>query len=899
MVRGSSVHVAMTGVCQLRAHAEERNKNTAAPNIHVHLLFMNPTVSQIPAAAKFRLLCPGFCSTLPPSMNPSFKTYSEWLATRRSKLSRGGLWLEGREPGRPDPAGFDTAKLKILICRLSPYEDVLASITHRILLHAAQSVPGVFADLAFFPSESDALVMRQDDVPFWLATGCKRPPADFDVVAISLSVQQEAIHLPLALKQSGLQLDFEGRMAAERHPFLLLGGHGAASVPFLHGDANGPGTGGLVDAVCLGDGITWLREFLQNWMQALPSGMSKRDFLCAQAKSMPGTYVPSLYRHNNQAGRLASIVPLHPDLPMPAQFRQDSMADWLKDYDGAFIPFSDEELEETLPLAAGCLYRCRFCQTGWMRKEFSAASRDGLLDSARKLKTAMVNSDLNLLASDACSLSGLEEIMDDLCPLFRHVSMKSLSVSSLVRRPEYFDLLRKLAKHEFTFGVEGISARLRAYLGKPATAHDLIRIAASLSHSGLRQLKLFFILTGLEEERDVQELERLIQNIHLKVPACRIIASFMPLFHAPFTPLQFATIRALNTETERSLSLAVRHAGAEFRWSALPDEIALMNRLCRAGRMATPALVHFSIQKNLRYDRGLPPALIRELASSVPADTGEQNGTTVFPWSDIQASATSKILWKSYQKACQELQNPPEAVAAMRPLPAPAPSRKICPPPSPPEEAKRFHFWAVLQPGQARFPDHVIARSLFRMAFSKTPESAFDYLGHPVLLRPPGTSGFALLSAEFRKEPRLPLLEKANDLPAESTLFALQWPHNEMAKALRKCLHQARVKFQTVRQGDALWHVVEKPFRARTGIAAVKELPQHTLLFCHPRPDLLEGKEILLSGPAGNACAVLSKSETPCPACKGAALRILQSDRTEQIPTCFDCLIRPGTHAPG
>ncbi len=822
-------------------------------------------------------------------MNPPFTTYSEWLETRRPKLSRGGLWLDGREPGRSNPADFDSAQLKILICRLSPYEDVLASITHRILFHAAQSVPGVFADLAFFPSESDAQVMRQDGIPFWLATGSKQAPADFDVIAISLSVQQEAVNLPLALKQSGLQLDFESRMAHDRHPFILLGGHGAASVPFLHGDAHGPNTGGLVDAVCLGDGITWLQTFLHKWMKAHSTGISKKDFLFAQAKEMPGTYVPALYRHDDQAGPLVSITPLLPDVPMPVHFRQDSLDAWLKDYDGAFIPFSEEEIEETLPLAAGCLYRCRFCQTGWMRKEFSVAPRSELLESAKKLKASMVNSDLNLLASDACSLSGLEKIMDDLQPLFRQVSVKSLSVSSLVHRPEYFDLLRKLAKHEFTFGVEGISARLRAYLGKPATAQDLIRIAGSLSQSGLRQLKLFFILTGLEEERDAQELELLIQNIHIKVPSCRIIASFMPLFHAPFTPMQFAPIRAVSEELERALTLGVRHAGAEFRWSAFPDEMALMNRLCRAGRKATPALIHFSLHKNLRYDRCLAPALIRELASHLPEDTEEKHGRTIFPWSDIQASVPSKTLWQSYKKACQELLDPPDAIATQ----PPPPCSTLHPAPTRPEEPKRYFFWTTLQPEQAHHPDHVIARSVFRAAFSKEPQESFAYLGNPILLRPPGTFGIALLSAEFRKEPNLPLLEKRIESPNDPSLFVIRWPQVDSAKTLLKCLQQGRVKFQTVRRNNHLWHIVEPSFRGRTGITAVREQESNTLLFCQMRPSLLENKDSLHLAPPGEVCAVLSKGEMSCPICKGTTVRVLKTKGIESIPTCFDCLTKP------
>ena len=124
-----------------------------------------------------------------------------------------------------------------------------------------------------------------------------------------------------------------------------------------------------------------------------------------------------------------------------------------------------------------------------MRGALSTATRESLREAAGRFKAAMVNSDLNLLASDACSVSGIEGILETLCPLFRHVSVKSLSVSSLVRRPESFRLLQKLAKHEFTFGVEGLSARLRAYLGKPATAGDLIQIAGSLAHGGLRYLE--------------------------------------------------------------------------------------------------------------------------------------------------------------------------------------------------------------------------------------------------------------------------------------------------------------------------------------------------------------------------------------------------------------------------
>ena len=843
----------------------------------------------------FRFCRMVFPATNAANMAPQFTSFSEWYEARRPALSRRGLWLDGGEPGRPDPGEFDRARLRILICRLSPYDDVRASITHRVLLCAARAVPGTYADLAFFPPEADAAILRKDGVPFWLATGSKRAPAEFDVVAVSLSVQQEAMHLPAALRESGLRLDVAGRMADARHPLVVLGGHGAGSAPFLHGDAGGPGTGGLVDAVCLGDGIAWFQEFLRRWMAGKEAGLAKPDFLAALARNLPGTYVPALYRHEIRADRLVSIEPQVPGIPMPAEFRQDPMEAWLRDYDGAFIPFSEEETEETLPLAAGCAYRCRFCQTGWMRDGFSAAARETLLAAAGRFKAAMVNSDLNLLAADACSVSGLEKILDALGPLFRRVSVKSLSVASLVRRPESFRLLRQLAKREFTFGVEGVSARLRAYLGKPAAAGDLVRIAECLAGGGLRQLKLFFIATGLEEERDRTELELLLQSLRAKLPACRIVASFMPLFHAPFTPLQFAPLRALPADAERALASAVRTSGAEFRWSAYPDEIALMNRLCRAGRGATPALVRFSIGRDMRYYGNLKPALIRELARSLPTDSEEKNIHSVFPWSDVRAAADPPTLWRAYQKACADLQAPPEPVAAAQA----APIRRGPPAEAETVEPERVPFWTWLPPEHARHPDHVVARSLFGKFFAEWEPGVAAYLGNPRILRPPGTSGWALVSAEFKRGARIPakseFLEKAEipETRAESLLFGIHWPGAQPAADVLRLLKQGRIKFQTVRHGSSRWHVVERAFRGKTGVAAVREDGRQTWLFCRQRPALLENAPAFLADPAGVVQTLLAPADSPCPACHGPASATLKSAGPADAPACFDCLAKP------
>ena len=55
----------------------------------------------------------------------------------------------GQEPGTINPGRFSAARIKVLIARLSQYQDVCAGITHSYLFQMAASVEGCYADLAF------------------------------------------------------------------------------------------------------------------------------------------------------------------------------------------------------------------------------------------------------------------------------------------------------------------------------------------------------------------------------------------------------------------------------------------------------------------------------------------------------------------------------------------------------------------------------------------------------------------------------------------------------------------------------------------------------------------------------------------------------------------------------
>ena len=261
----------------------------------------------------------------------------------------------------------------------------------------------------------------------------------------------------------------------------------------------------------------------------------------------------------------------------------------------------------------------------------------------------------------------------------------------------------------------------------------------------------------------------------------------------------------------------------------------------------------------------------------------------------MRASADFSTLWRSYEKACRELHAAPEPVSAGKPLPFRPPSSPDLSPQ--PEKLERFFFWVRIRPEQAGHPDHVIVRGLFRNLFAASKKSVSAYMGNPLLLRPAGTAGLGLASAEFTSGTRIPRtsdgLEKASvpGIREESIWFGVRWDSAAPAKRILETLKQDGGKFQTVRRGTSRWHVVERAFRARTGIAAMQEDDRQTTLFCHRRPAAL--KKVLEAYPEGVNQVLLAPSDSPCPVCRGTIFTVLKSISGEPAPACFECLTRP------
>jgi radical SAM superfamily enzyme YgiQ (UPF0313 family) len=824
------------------------------------------------------------------------------------------------EPGAPDPAGFAAASLRVLLCRLSTYRQVLPSVTHRALLWAARRVPGVYADLAFRPPGEGR---ERRSGAGWIAEACGEPARAFDVLGITLTVPQEALNLPRLLHASNIPLGTSARAADPACPLVLLGGHSAGVAPFLHGafaPAGGAADEGLVDAVVVGYGLRALQETLAVVAEAKARGLERAALLRELAARVPGTYVPSLVEHAVRDGRLSRIRARGEAAPLPVTRRNDPFEAW-RGYDGAFIPWSDAAEEETLPVALGCPHRCRFCRDGWASGPHRQADADLTVDIAIRMKAALAVVDLNLLSPDLGCQRGLLPLLERLLRIYPRLSAKSLAGISLVRSPALATLLPRLGKREISVGVEGASARLRRYLGKRFDARALPRLLGPMARAGLRQAKLFFIATGLEQPADFEELGELLAAIVRGAPRLRVLVSTMPFFPAPGTPLGFAPLRPLE-DSLRGFRTAARTAGAEFRLSASPAEIRATALVTRAGRAATAALVRASLDESVVYDDELRSGdaamlvqlLVRDgidataLADEIPA-------SRACPWDDIDLGTPRRTLRREYERSLIALAEPgaeedeslfDDGSRPAADLASPATFRDI-----PDPFAKRAPFVLVfhVEPGAAHRPALTLARGAMREWLLRDAAASLAFAAVSAPLGVVGTSGLRLVAVEFASSfvPQLPPdvaarpAEAERSRPAHPVGSAANLPRHPWFLAhaadaarfdlLRRAVQELRppVRHRVERTAAGRRLVVDKGFWNRCGIAAAHAGPQGLHAFLAPAAEAV-ARRLAEAGPPLAVVAVLDAEPSGrCPVCRGPLLAAVAGRPASAKPVCPAC----------
>ncbi len=582
----------------------------------------------------------------------------DWFSVNRLQMSGNGVWFAGGEPNTMDPARYEDAGVRILIVRLSEYSEVAAGITHSYLYQMAASVPGCYADLAFLPPERDEKLLRNAGISLLTGTSSKLPAQAFDIVAISNSVLQELLNLPALLHYSGLPLSRVGREKAGS-PLILLGGSNSSVHSILHGPVDKEGGSGLVDGIFMGDGEGVLTQALE--LVRDHRDLNRAEMIALLRARISSFYDPCSFVQTYASNGSLNGISAEVGLAMPVPSGKMACRPGAETFCGGPILYEGAGSSHVI-VSAGCPSFCSFCKESWEQKPYRENSAEAVLAAARSLKATMGLHEISLMTFNANTCSDIFYLVERLSGMFERVSIKSQRFDAVVNSPELLDMQFDAGKRTYTCAMEGISERLRTLLQKNLDEKTILTGIDLLLQRNMRQMKVFLIVTGYEQQTDMDEFKAFLERVKGRCAAAggrqRLTFSLATLFRAPQTPMQYAPVRNAEAGLRRILSDvsdAVVAAGFEARISSGPEDAMVSEFIAFADRRHTQILVEASIEQNLRY-RGEISTKTLEFWRKCMTKLGlkslidqERDLQTIFPWDDVDTGIDKTFLWQTWQ----------------------------------------------------------------------------------------------------------------------------------------------------------------------------------------------------------------------------------------------------------
>jgi radical SAM family uncharacterized protein len=543
--------------------------------------------------------------------------------------------------------------------------DVEVALAYPNTYHVGMSNLGVHQIYAVLNRRDDTACERvflpdEDDREEYYRTGTalaalesQRPVKDFDILAFSVSFEQDYLNVLEMLDLAGIPAGRSERGPGD--PLLVLGGICTFFNPEPLAD--------FFDIMIIGEGEEVVQEFIEVFRLNRDKG---RDALLRALCSVEGIYVPGFYEVEYLAdGRIRGRTRLVPEAPERIRKRSVSDIDRAAASSVILTPdteFSDMHLAE---ITRGCGRHCRFCMAGYIYLPPRNLSSDQAGEQAKR-------------ADDVCGKIGLVgsalsdyPAIDELCARIEgSLSVSSLRADSL--SPALIERLARSGHKTISIAPEAGSERLRKVINKGLDEADILRAADLVFGSGIPNLKLYFII-GLptETDDDVAEISALAQKVrevqlrHARAAGRigRITLSVNSFVPKPFTPFQWEPMEAVASLNRkmRSLEKTLKPVGNMNVIHDLPKWEYFQALLSRGDRRLGRLL-----QAAHRHD-GDWKAAARELGADMDFTVARRRDfDEVLPWDFIDIGVRKDYLKKEFERALEGKYTPPCKVGSCK-----------------------------------------------------------------------------------------------------------------------------------------------------------------------------------------------------------------------------------------
>jgi radical SAM superfamily enzyme YgiQ (UPF0313 family) len=405
---------------------------------------------------------------------------------------------------------------------------------------------GIVCERAFLPDAKDMQEHIRSRTPI-MSIESQRPLADFDVIAFTISFENDYLNILPILRIS--QIEYVADKRHESAPLIIAGG----AAPTL----NPLPLSSIADAVVAGEmeayecDLIRLLESRPTKQQALDA-LFKIEGAFMQAKDRREAFMQR--RHLNFLDEYKTQTVIH--------------SDWAQ--------FGDMHLIE---VERGCARKCRFCATpaiyGTPRHRSLHAIVEMVEEGMKHRKR------IGLIGADIMSHPEFEDIAETI-----HARGGTFSLSSV--RADAIDeskakLLFESGHRSIAIGVEAGSQKLRARLAKGLSDEQILRAAAILAEAGLTRFRLYFMI-GLpgETDDDIQAIidfsKLLFEEIKTYAPRKRrttavdlTVTPFVPKPHTPFAGERFASQSEHKRKIKELKGCLEKAGGISLRTDSIVD----------------------------------------------------------------------------------------------------------------------------------------------------------------------------------------------------------------------------------------------------------------------------------------------------------------------------------------
>lgn len=548
--------------------------------------------------------------------------------------------LRGEHPRSTAHAG---ARLRVALVYPNTYYNAMSNLGFQAVFHWLNQHPECVCERVFWP-DADELKAMQAQNAHLCSFESRRSITDFDVVAFSLSFENDYLHLPPMFQMMRLPLNAEQRRTCD--PVVVAGG----ICTLMNPEPVAP----WFDVFIIGEAEVLLPPLIGTLLCDSP-----RAGLLQSLASQPGFYVPALcHPHVDADGSVDWEV--EEGVTFPVQ------RCWVEDLDTSecrsFVStpdtaFGDMRLVE---VARGCGRGCRFCATGFVylppRERHSHKVLEHLGGDLHEGITA------GLVGAAVSDYSALECVAGEICAAGGQVSVASLRVDSMT--PEQVDMLRDSGQKTISLAPEAGSQRLRDSINKHLSASQIIQAAEMIAAAGIPNLKLYFLI-GLpfEEDADIQAMIELVEQIRIAWMdqqralgrAGSIHLSVNPFVPKAMTPFQWhsmAPVKVLKVRIGMLRKYVNKSANLRLQVESAKGA-ELQGFLSRAGRCGAEVIQSMADGENLKTACRINGVDLNDVIYST------HNFAHQYPWYSIASGVSREYLWDEYERSHSHTLTPP------------------------------------------------------------------------------------------------------------------------------------------------------------------------------------------------------------------------------------------------